>query len=387
MKMSNWIPKTTLKAISKKHCSLIFEVLFDGMGDLLWAKKFYKHIKFFPWKSISFTFILIHSPSNNAESLVTIKKQEDFINEWLPKTKTKFIVYHQDDKWEEFLSKNRCEKFIPSKDKITFYFNLGMNKFNLHFAKLFKHKNTFFMCEGGYQVADGETTISLGFGANSMGIPITNIAKKSKKSLKPKKSNKIFTCYVSMGISILYYIHLIENTYPGKKTFYLLGKGCEQLKNEWKKNFDANIKNYTSNKIINKSLSHDEFMNLLRKSESPIGCTGDQSLFEVISTNHVPLYERLQHKGNLVSQHGELCEKILNDSSVFGALVLTYRCCSFNNTAFAYKLRYIDFQACKNCSTRNIDNAVNQYLNVIPIIKRNCDFKKRFVKWLAANIK
>jgi hypothetical protein len=110
---------------------------------------------------------------------------------------------------------------------------------------------------------------------------------------------------------VLSYIYIIEKAYSGKKIFCLLGKGYNELKKALKYEFNAKIKKYAYNKIINKSLSHDEFIDLLRKSESSVGCTGDQSFFEVINTNHVSLYEALSHKFCLVGQQNELCEQIL----------------------------------------------------------------------------
>jgi len=48
-----------------------------------------------------------------------------------------------------------------------------------------------------------------------------------------------------------------------------------------------------------KKLSAEEFEYLLLRSERIVGCTGDMSLTQVLSSNRIFIYEYLEHKGDL----------------------------------------------------------------------------------------
>ena len=86
----------------------------------------------------------------------------------------------------------------------------------------------------------------------------------------------------------------------------------EPNKDKYKYYFEVNNgENITKLFVFNKiNFPHHEFMYYLKIAEEFVGCTGDQSISEVISLNKLPIYDMLGHKNNFIDSLKLYCDQV-----------------------------------------------------------------------------
>lgn len=333
---------------------IIIHAFSDGMGDITLGFQLSNSLHVY---EPSLFFVLDKQKDLSLFKTDTEKKQIDNTNQ---------IICNQ---IKAIGNKATIIPFIDISNSKILYIVFNRNKW-------INAKNIISICEAGnrkYGITPNY--VSLGFGKLDIGLfSYPNIITDEKNQ---------FMCYFAHAASVVYFLITIDKLFKKEKEILIMGRCITQLLDIFENynNIYKFLAKITSNKVILvDSLQELDFLQLLAKSCSPIGCTGDNSLAQVLSCGKLPMYEVLTHKQIFMQDLNDLFNKFINNNIITKLAINIYDkgtiYHSLNNKQLYNSLTSI---TSRDINTNDIDlhNTITILQNeIVPHIKKYFDAGK-----------